>query len=61
MVDNELRNWVYLRIADKMRTQEYAMMRMLGYSSIEASLHVMTIHDDFRRMCQCMAADRAAK
>lgn len=56
-----MRNWVYMRIADKIMSQEYAMARMLGYSAIEASLHVMTVRDDFRRMCECMAIDRTAK
>lgn len=50
-----------MRIHDKIMTQEYAMARMLGYTAVEASLHVLAIRDDFRRICECTIIARTGR
>lgn len=44
---------VYLRILDRIMTQEYAALRALGYSAREASLLVDDIRNDFWRIVEC--------
>jgi len=43
-------NLVLYRVLDRLMVQEYTMARRLGYSAMDAMIHVAAIRDDFRRM-----------